>query len=202
MEKLNSKDLHSNIIYTFILGLLWGIFEILAVKFLVPNNLFLKGLILSGIAVFVLIISKRIIDYRFSLLVVAVIALILIFAHRGFISSVMIAIFAEALIAEIVLSFLKTKSKTAMLSGALIFTYSFTHGLLICPGTLPDGYINYLLKQMFKEIFGNGTNVSIEVVIIFWGVFSLIAGVFSGWFSWIFSKNLNQKSINEMVTSI
>jgi hypothetical protein len=183
MKKLNHNNLHSHIINTFILGILWGVLEIFADSFLAPNNIYTKGLVFSFIAVLVLIFSKQIVNYKFSLLFVALIALILILSSKGFSTNILIAIFSEALIAEFISLSLKNNNITSMAIGALIFLYSFIHGLIF-HGSLPGSYITYLYRDMFTIIFGAGLTENITVIILFWGLISIIAGVLSGWLSW------------------
>jgi hypothetical protein len=198
MEKLNRKKLHSNIIYTFILGVLWGLLEIIANEFLIPNNIYIKGLIFSSIAVLILIFSKKIINYEFSLLFVSIIALLIIFASRGFSFNVMIAILFEALIAEVIFLSLKQNHITTMAVGASIFLYSFIHGLIF-HGSLPGNYITYLYKQMFTDLFGIDISAEYYLVILFWGLISCLLGITIGWFSWRLCLRLNQKSIEEII---
>lgn len=183
MKKLNRNNLQLNITNTFILGVVWGLLEIFADVFLAPNNIFTRGLIFSFIAVLLLIFSKQIINYRFSLLLTAGIALLIIFASRGFSINILIAIFSEALIAEVLFLSLKINHITSMAVGALIFLYSFIHGLIF-HGTLPGSYIDYLYRNMFTGVFGTGTTENINVMILFWGLISIIAGLLSGWLSW------------------
>lgn len=183
MKKLNHNNFHLNIINTFILGVIWGLLEIFANAFLVPNNIFAKGLIFSFITVLMLVFSKQVVNYKFSLIFVAFIALMLIIASRGFSINVLIAIFSEALIAEIIFLSIKLNHITSMAVGALIFLYSFIHGLIF-HGSLPGSYINYLYRNMFIGIFGIGITDNINPMILFWAIISIIAGLFSGWLSW------------------
>ena len=198
MEKLNRKLLHSNIVYTFIFGVLWGLLEIIANEFLVPNNIFIKGLIFSFIAVFVLIFSKKIIDYKFSLLIIATIALLMIFASRGYSLNIMIAIFSEALIAEIIFLSFKFRLTTTMAIGALIFLYSFIHGLIF-HGSLPGSYIVYLYNNLFSDLTGISAskNAYFLVLLFFWFV-SLAIGIATGWLSFRI-VNSTQKRVKESI---
>ena len=199
MEKSERALLHSNIIYTFTLGVLWGLLEILASELLVPNNIFLKGLIFSFIAVLILIFSKRFIEYNFSLLIIAMIALLIISSSRGFSPNIMIAIFFEALIAEILFFYLKFRLSTSIAIGALIFLYSFIHGLVF-HGSLPGSYIIYLYNNMFRDLFGIVSSDNVYFVLSFWGIISFILGLFAGWISWQMTIRFYQKTINKINT--
>lgn len=188
MEKLYRTNLHLNIINTFILGVIWGLLEIFADAFIIPHNIFIKGLIFSFIAVIILIFSKQIINYRFSLLPVAAIALMLIFASKGFSINILIAIFSEALIAEIILLSIGNSNITSMAVGALIFVYSFIHGLLF-HSSFPGSYINYQYLTSFYSL--TGITVSMDafiVVILFFGFISLVIGLLSGLLIFKFSN--------------
>lgn len=195
MEKSERALLHSNIIYTFIFGVLWGLLEIFANEYLISSNIYTKGLIFSFIAVFVLIFSKKIIDYKFSLLIIATIALLMIFASRGYSLNIMLAIFSEALIAEIIFLSFKFRLTTAMAIGALIFLYSFIHGLIF-RGSLPDSYIIYLYKNMSSSIFGIGLSVNLYAIIIFWGLISVVFGLITGWLGCKLIEKYYQKIIS------
>lgn len=195
MEKLNRDNFHSNIIYTFIFGLLWGILEIIASEFLVSNNFFVRGLIVSSIAVFVLTLSKSLAKYKFSLLIVGAIASILILSSRGLQVNIAIAIFSEALIAELIYLSPKQNQITSMVIGALIFLYSFAHGLIF-HGSLPGSFIFYQYNKLFESLFGSTVNKdSYFILIIFFGLICLIAGVIIGWLCFKFINRYKKRIV-------
>lgn len=202
MEELNRKILHSNIINTFILGILWGFIELIENKFLMSNNIFTKGLIISLVTFFILILSKKIIVYKGSLLIMATIALLIIFASRGYIFTIMLAVFAQAFIAEIIFSFIKFKLATTITASILIFLYSFIHGL-VCYGSLPGSYVVYQYNNLFSVITGiSDSKVAYFIVLLFFGFITLIVGAAVGWLSFILIKKINQNKIKEKLKKL
>ncbi len=190
MEELNRKMLHSNIIITFILGILWGFLELIEKNILMSNNIFTKSLIISLVTFCILFLSKKIIFYKGSLLIMAAIALIIIFAARGYFFTIMLAIFAQALIAEIIFSFMKFKLAATITASILIFLYSFIHGL-VCKSPLSGSYVLYQYNKLFSVITGiQGSNVASFLVLFVFGFIILIVGAIVGWLSFILTKKL------------
>src|SRR5690606_40140947 len=83
MNLSEQQILHKKIIYTFVFGVIWGLIEILLNSLFSSANLYLRGIIFSVFVVFILIFAKRFIDYKFSLLIIAAIALIIKSAASG-----------------------------------------------------------------------------------------------------------------------
>jgi len=107
-----------------------------------------------------------------------------------------VALFAEALIAEIVLILLK-KKKAAIVLGGLVIFYSFIHSLIF-HGSLPHDYIVYFFNNLFESI--TGITASYFVVIFFFGILSIIAGAAVGWLSYKFTEAYQKKIENSIET--
>ena len=195
MENIDQRILHSNIINTSILGIIWGFLELIENKFLMSNNIFTKGLIISLVTFFILIFSKKIIVYKGSLLIMAAIALMIIFAARGYFFSIMLAVFAQAFIAEIIFSFFKFRLASTIIVSTLIFLYTFIHGL-VCQGSLLGSYVVYQYQHLFSTL--TGISISKEkylIVLLFFGFITLIVGVAVGWLGFILVKEFDKNKV-------
>ncbi|MDX9925589.1 MAG: hypothetical protein RBS48_12570 [Ignavibacteriaceae bacterium] len=197
MEKFNRQILHKNIVNTFIYGIVWGLLEIIAAALVNPNNIFINGLIFSFISVFILVFAKKSIDYKFSLIFVSIIALFIILPARGYSLTILIAIFSEALIAEIIFITLKFRLLTSIATGALLFLYSFIFGL-ISHSSLHSDYLVYFYKKIFSGILGHEYDANFYFVVSLCGMISLLIGSAVGWLSWQAAMRFEDKIITKI----
>lgn len=188
----NNQTLHKNIIYTFVFGIYWGLVEIFLDWIFQYSNLYVRGIIHSSAAVFILLFAKRFANYNYSLLFVALIALIVKSAYKGAEINFIIALFAQAFIAEIILFFLKEKI-AAVLTGGFILLYSFIHSLVF-HGSLPGNYITYLYTHLFSGLTGISIpKSSYYLILLLFGVISFLIGILVGWLSFLVIKSAQKK---------
>jgi hypothetical protein len=199
MEFSEKQINHKYIIYTFVFGMIWGLAEIFLSYLLGNSNLYFKGLIFSAAAVITLLTAKEFAGYNFSLILTAFIALIIKSSAAGIVINLIIAIFAQAVIAEAFL-FFKRNKLTYLLAGGGIFLYSFIHSLIF-HGSLPNNYIVYLYNNLFSALTGISAGKDMyPLVLIFFGVLSFLIGLFIGWLSYKFIT-LYQKRLERMIES-
>lgn len=199
MDLSQESVLHKKIIYTFTFGILWGIIEIILNSIFSYNNLYSKGIIFSVISVFILLFSKEFTGYKFSLLIVALIAVTIKSAAQGISVNYIIALFAQAFIAEIFFIFFNKKI-ASIVTGSLIVLYSFIHSLIF-HGSLPGDYIIYFYNKLFEGFTGIKASENIYfVILIFFGTVNLVIGAVSGWLSYKV-VDAYQKKIEDSIES-
>lgn len=179
------------IVYAAAFGILWGILEIVLKGISGSMLLFTRGLFFSFFTIFILIHAKKFADFKFSLIVIAIIAVVVKSASSGLSVSYSLAILLEALIAEIVLMVFNWERKSALIAGCLIFIYSFLHGLIF-HGSLPNNYIEYYYKTMFSGLSGIETASAVPAFILF-GVIAGLVGLLGGYVVWLFAERYAMK---------
>lgn len=179
------------IVYAAAFGILWGILEIVLKGISGSMLLFTRGLFFSFFTIFILIHAKKFADFKFSLIVIAIIAIVVKSASSGLSVSYSLVILLEALIAEIVFMVFNWERKSALIAGCLIFLYSFLHGLIF-HGSLPNNYIEYYYKTMLSGLSGIETASAVPAFILF-GVIAALVGLLGGYVVWLFADRYAMK---------
>jgi ABC-type thiamin/hydroxymethylpyrimidine transport system permease subunit len=176
-----------------VFGALWGLVEISLGSVLHAINIPLTGLALTCVGLAVAMIGRLFVPRRGSTIFIGVIATVLkLFSIGNIIIGPMIAILAEALIAEIILDLFPRPSRLAfMLTGAggalWTLVQPFVTGLLLFGRSLLVVWLD--LIDLGARIFHLDSNAAIWIA----GLMTLLylaVGAVAGWLAWQVGKLL------------
>ena len=190
--KLSTRELATIAVF----GALWGISEISLGSVLKSLNVPFSGAVLSAIGLTIAMIGRLFVPKKGSTLFIGVIAMLLkLFSLGGVIMGPMVAIFTEALVAEIVLS-LSGKSRlfSFLLAGA--FGVAWTLAQPFVTGPLLFGrslFVVWLdLLDTGSRLLGLNETAAIWIVFSLLGVY-LFIGCIAGWLSWNVAHQLQTR---------
>lgn len=174
-EKLTKKEIYQ----TAVMGSIWGIIEITIGTWMHLSKFPFKGLLLSLIAIFILVISKKIINYKGSLIMIGVLCATLKTAASGaFILNPIIAIIAESIIVEIIFTVGNYNFITAIIAGAMALFYTFMHSVIA--QLFFFGFeIIAVYEKIFSKILPFVPSENITAYLIF-GIYGAIYVIFGG----------------------
>jgi len=187
--KLTTRELVTIAVF----GTLWGIVEISLGTVLKSLNLPLSGVILSTFGLAVAMIGRVFVPRRGSTLFTGVIAMLLkLFSLGGVIIAPMIAIFAEALVAEVVLSLFKRPRRGIfMLAGGLGVLWVLVHPFIANP--LLYGRTVFVV---WLDLLDKGSRlIGLDSNAVLWILLSMVAmhlaaGALAGWLAWDIGNQL------------
>jgi hypothetical protein len=181
--KLKTRELVTIAVF----GTLWGLVEISLGTVLKTFRIPLSGVLLAATGLMVAMIGRVFVPRRGSTLFIGVIAMLLkLFSLGGVILGPMIGIFAEALVAEIVLSlFQRPGRKVFLLTGGLGVLWVLIHPFITNPLFFGrTAFVVWLdLLDTGSRLIGLDTN-AIVGILIFMVAIHLAVGAFAGWLAW------------------
>ena len=191
MMKFSTREL----VLLAVFGALWGVVEITLGSVLKSLNVPLSGVVLAGIGLMIALIARLFVPGKGSTLFVGIIAMLLkLFSLGGVIIGPMMSIFAEALIAELVLSGLGVSSASFILAGALGVSWSlvqpFITGPLLFGRAILDVWVG-VVEKAARTLCLNPQAVML-VALAFIAAHLLVGGV-AGWFSWKLGRRLQSR---------
>jgi hypothetical protein len=190
--KLSTRELATIAVF----GTLWGLSEISLGSVLKSLNIPFSGAVLSAIGLVIALVGRAFVPKKGSTLFVGVIAMLLkLFSLGGVIIGPMVAIFSEALLAEIVLSLTGTPRRFSfVLAGALGVTWSlaqpFVTGPLLFGRTLFVVWLDLL--DTGTRLLGLDANAAFAIVSALLAIYLAIGGL-AGWLSWDLSRQLKTR---------
>jgi hypothetical protein len=191
--KLSTRELATIAVF----GTLWGISEITLGSVLKSLNIPFSGALLSAIGLVIALVGRAFVPKKGSTLFVGVIAMLLkLFSLGGVILGPMVAIFSEALLAEIVLSLSGNPRRFSfVLAGALGVTWAlvqpFVTGPLLFGRTLFVVWLDLL--DTGSRLLGLDASAALAIVVALLAVYLSIGGV-AGWLSWDLARQLKMRT--------
>ncbi|MDZ7767526.1 MAG: hypothetical protein U5K00_24435 [Melioribacteraceae bacterium] len=178
---------NQKIISVFTLGILWGVAEILIGDLIETFSLPVRGIILTIVSVFFIITTKRIAEFRGSILLLGLIVVILkAVYYQNFLHSALLAVIILVVLAELIYIFVSDFKKASITVSTILLIYTFAHGIIMH---------NFFYGRNIFTIYENlvygswGINISIELILILFFIINLLIGVVAGYvFSRISSK--------------
>lgn len=181
-----NKD--QKIIAVVALGILWGIAEIIIGDLIQTVALPIRGIILTVISIFFIITTKKLAEFKGSILVLGLIVVILkAIYYQNIYHSALFAVALLAVFAELLLLIFKDFKKASLITGMMLMLYSYFHCIIM------HGY--YFGKNIFTVynnlVYGfGGITISIELILIFFFIINLIIGAVIGILFNIFSEKI------------
>jgi hypothetical protein len=191
--KLSTRELATIAVF----GTLWGISEITLGSVLKSLNIPFSGALLSAIGLVIALVGRAFVPKKGSTLFVGVIAMLLkLFSLGGVILGPMVAIFSEALLAEIVLSLSGNPRRFSfVLAGALGVTWAlvqpFVTGPLLFGRTLFVVWLDLL--DSGARLLGLDASAALAIVVVLLAAYLSIGGV-AGWLSWDLARQLKMRT--------
>jgi len=199
--KLSTRELATIAVF----GTLWGLSEISLGSVLKSLNIPFSGALLSAIGLTIALVGRAFVPKKGSTLFVGVIAMLLkLFSLGGVILGPMVAIFSEALLAELILSLTGNPRRFSfLLAGALGVTWSlaqpFVTGPLLFGRTL---FIVWLdLLDSGTRLLGLDGNAALAIVVALLGIY-LSIGSIAGWLSWDLARQLKTRMGRSQVEAL
>lgn len=190
--KLSTRELVTIAVF----GTLWGLVEISLGTVLKSLNVPMSGVVLSAIGLMIAMIGRVFVPRRGSTLFIGVIAMLLkLFSLGGVIIAPMIAIFTEALIAEVVLSLFKRPGRVAfMLAGGLgvlwVLAYPFIANPLLYGRTVFVVWLD--LVDRGSHLIGLDASAAVGILLVMVGI-HIAVGALAGWFAWDIGRQLQSR---------
>lgn len=176
---LTAKDLYR----TAIMASLWSFIEITFGTWLHITKLPFRGLILSIVAAILLVFAKKILPYKGSLLLIAVITVSIKSTLTGvFILNPIIAMIMESIFAEFFFSVLKPNLIGSIISGMAVLFYTFTHSIIAQIFFFGFDIINVYVSILGKFINIHSDKQTFAILLLTCYLFiHLILGAIAGW---------------------
>jgi ABC-type thiamin/hydroxymethylpyrimidine transport system permease subunit len=170
-----------------VFGALWGVVEISLGSVLHAIKIPLTGLALTAIGLMVALIGRLFVPKRGSTFFIGVIATVLkLFSIGNIVIGPMIAILAEALVAELILDIFTKPTRLAFMlavAGGALWTLiqPFVTGLLIFGRGLLSIWLDTI--DLGSRLFGLSSQAVLWIVVGLVLLY-LAVGAFSGWLAW------------------
>lgn len=190
--KFNTRELVTLAVF----GVLWGIVEMSVGTVLKSLNVPFSGAVLGGIGLMIAMIGRLFVPRRGSVLFIGVIATILkLFSLGGVVIGPMVAIIAEALIAEIVLSLGGTPRRTIfVLAGALGVFWSFVQPFVTNPLLFGRSIVTVWLNMIDQGSRYLGiSSDAVFIIVILMAAVHLFIGAVAGLFAWSVGQQLQKR---------
>lgn len=179
-----------------VFGVLWGIVEMSLGTVLKSLNVPFSGAVLGGAGLMIALIGRLFVPRRGSTLFIGVVAMILkLFSLGGVVIGPMVAIIAEALIAEAVLSLGGAPRRAIfVLAGALGVSWSLVQPFVTNPLLFGRSIVTVWLNMIDQgsRYLGISSDAVFIIVILMAAVY-LIVGAVAGWFAWSVGQQLQKR---------
>lgn len=184
LQKISERLSVTDINRTGVLASLWAFVEIGIGTWLHAARVPFRGLILSTVAAGLLIFAKNILQYRGSLVILGIIAVIIKSTLTGvFILNPIIAILLESICAEIIFIFVKPSAFGSVIAGMGVLFYTFLHSVIA-----QIFFFGFDILSVYISIIGKFIKLNVEhttfalLIIISYMFLHLILGAVAGWF--------------------
>jgi hypothetical protein len=179
-----------------VFGTLWGLSEMTLGTVLKSLNIPLSGAVLAAIGLLIALVGRVFVPRRGSTLYVGVIAMLLkLFSLGGVVLGPMVAIFAEALVAELILSAFPGPGRLASIaagSGGVLWV--LIHPLITNPLLFGrTAFVAWLdLVDRGSRLLGLPANAVVFVVGAL-AIIHLAIGAMTGWLAWGIGRQLQDR---------
>lgn len=188
----------NNVKTTAVFSAVWAGIEISLTPILSTVKFPLRGFVLSIFAVVILVAAGKFVDKKGNLFSIGIACATLKFALTGHFSiAAVFAVILQGLIAELIIKPGSTSKIRAVLTGTLILTYTFVHGLLL--QTLYFGKSIFDVYGKFLSFITGSNDENLLIYLLYFlSVLYFICGAFAGYTGFNLSEKINkQLQINE-----
>jgi hypothetical protein len=179
-----------------VFGTLWGLSEMSLGSVLKSLNIPLSGAVLAAIGLIIALVGRVFVPRRGSTLYIGVVAMLLkLFSLGGVVLGPMVAILAEALVAEAILSAFPAPGRLASVSaGAGGVLWVLIHPLITNPLLFGrTAFVAWLdLLDRGSRLLGLPANAALLVVGAL-AILHLAIGAIAGWLAWDIGKQLQER---------
>jgi hypothetical protein len=179
-----------------VFGTLWGLSEMSLGSLLKSLNVPLSGAVLAAIGLLIALTGRVFVPRRGSTLYIGVVAMLLkLFSLGGVVLGPMVGIFAEALVAELILSAFPAPGRLASVAaGGGGVLWVLVHPLITNPLLFGrTAFMAWLdLLDRGSRLMGLPANAALLVVTAL-AVLHLCIGVAAGWLAWDIGRQLQER---------
>lgn len=182
------------IISVFTLGILWGASEIIIGDLIQTVSLPIRGIILTVISIFFIITTKKLAEFKGSILLLGLIVVILkAVYYQNIFHSALLAIALLVIVAELFLSIVKDFKKASLITSMILMLYTYFHCII-----MHSYYYGRNIFTVYENlVYGSwGIDISIELILIFFFIINLLIGAIAG----ILFYRLSEKIENYTLT--
>lgn len=174
---------NQKIISVFTLGIFWGIAEIIIGDLVQTVSLPLRGIVLTVVSIFFIITTKKMAEFKGSILLLGFIVVVLkAVYYQNIFHSALLAIILLVIFGEIIYLFINDFKKASIYSSIFLMIYTFAHGIIMH---------NYFYGRNIFTIYENlvygswGIDLHVEIVLILFFIINVLVGAIAGYY---FSK--------------
>lgn len=182
------------IISVFALGILWGASEIIIGDLIQTISLPIRGIILTVISIFFIVTTKKIAEFKGSILLLGLIVVILkaVF-YQNIFHSALLAVALLVVVAELCLFIIKDFKKASLITSIVLMLYTYFHCIV-----MHSYYFGRNIFTVYENlVYGSwGIDISIELILILFFIINLLIGAIAG----IIFYRLSEKVKNYTLT--
>jgi len=179
-----------------VFGTLWGLSEMSLGSVLKSLNVPLSGAVLSAIGLLIALVGRVFVPKRGSTLYIGVVAMLLkLFSLGGVVLGPMVAIFAEALVAEAILSAFPAPGRLASIAaGGGGVLWVLIHPLITNPLLFGrTAFVAWLdLLDRGSRLLGLPANAALLIGSAL-SILHLVLGALVGWLAWDLGRQLQER---------
>lgn len=182
------------IISVFALGILWGASEIIIGDLIQTISLPIRGIILTVISIFFIVTTKKLAEFKGSILLLGLIVVILkaVF-YQNIFHSALLAVALLVVVAELCLFIIKDFKKASLITSIVLMLYTYFHCIV-----MHSYYFGRNIFTVYENlVYGSwGIDISIELILILFFIINLLIGAIAG----IIFYRLSEKVKNYTLT--
>ena len=172
--------------YLAAFGSLWGVSEIFLGSFLSALRVPMYGALMAAIAVIIILTGALFVESRGSIIAMGLItAFLKLFSIGALFLGPLLAIMIEALLGELVISFMGRTRISFIIAGSVMVTYCFLHRfisqVLIYGKDIIEIYMGYI--RLGSRMFGIPMEYAYYILFLFL-ILHLLFGILAGYGAW------------------
>lgn len=181
------------IISVFALGILWGISEIVIGDLVQSFPLPIRGMFLTAISIFFIITTKKLAEFKGSILLLGLIVIILkAFYYQTILHTALLAVLLLAFLAELIYIIIKDLKKASVSAGIFLMIYTFIHGIIT-----HHYYFGRNIFTVYENLVNGswGFTFSMGTILLLFFVLNLLIGAIVGIFFYKLTERIKNQAI-------
>jgi hypothetical protein len=166
------------IISVFSLGILWGAVEIIIGDLIQTVSLPIRGIILTVISIFFIITTKKLAEFKGSILLLGFIVVILkAVYYQNLFHSALLAVALLVVVAELCFFIIKDFKKASLITSIVLMLYTYFHCII-----MHSYYYGRNIFTVYENlVYGSwGIDISIELILILFFIINILIGAIAG----------------------
>lgn len=171
---------------------MWGVAEIIIGDLVQAYSLPVRGIMLTAIALFFIINAKILADFKGSIILLGLIAIILkAVYYQTIFHSALYAVLVQIVLAEMLFFTVKDLKRFSILTGIVLLLYTFAHGIIM-HGYYFGTHIFTAYKNLLRGVWllDPISQSSLELILVFFGMLHALVGLLVGWLTFLMMKKI------------